>query len=137
MEELRKPFQSKKIRCIKEEEIGQNNVKKLNQRIEKTILEMNQSNSEKGEKEIKDKFINSNKFLIIDKISKKVDITEMQIKREVDKNSGNQITEAENVDIEDIEMPTDYSVNKLMEFFGKCITITQILPAYIRLAKIK
>ena len=140
MEELKKPFQNRKIRPIREEEIGQNNVMKLNQRIEKTILEMNQNNikkEEKEEKEIKDENIKSNKFLIIDKISKKVDITEKQIKRELDKNSGNQITEAENVDIEDIEMPKDYSVNKLMEFYGKCITITQILPAYIRMAKIK
>ena len=94
MEELKKPFQNKEIRHIKEEEIGQNNIKKLNQRIEKTILEMNQSNYEKEEKEkkeIKDKNIKSNKFLIIDKTSKKVDIKEMQIKRELDKNSGNQI----------------------------------------------
>ena len=52
--------------------------------------------------QLKDKSINSNKFLIIDKISKKIDIKEGQIKTELDKNSANQITEAENVDIEDI-----------------------------------
>ena len=61
----------------------------------------------------------------------------MPIKSELDKIEGNQITESENVDIEDIEIPREYSVNKLLEFFGKCITITQILPAYIRMAKIK
>ena len=54
MEELQKSFQSEKIRKIKVEEIGQNGVKKLNQRIEKTIIEMNQRNIE-DEKEIKDK----------------------------------------------------------------------------------
>ena len=50
----------------------------------------------------------------------------MPIKSELDKIEGNQITESENVDIEDIEIPREYSVNKLLEFFGKCITITQI-----------
>ena len=137
MAELREHFQNKEIRYIKEEEIGQNNIKKLNQRIEKTILEMNQCNNKEEKKDIiKVKNIKSNKFLIIDKISKKVDIAEVQIKSELDKNSGNQITEAENVDIEDIEMPKYYSVNALIEFFGKCITLTQILPAYIRMARI-
>ena len=138
MKELREPFHNKEIRYIKEEEIGQNSIKKLNQRIEKTILEMNQNNNKEKKKDtIEVKNIKSNKFLIIDKISKKVDIAEVQIKSELDKNSRNQITEAENVDIEDIEMPKYYSVNALIEFFGKCITLTQILPAYIRMAKIK
>lgn len=78
--------------------------------------------------------INSDKFLIIDENRKSVKRNTRQIKpinlSEID----NQSIAVDTIEIEEIKPPEKYSINSIMEYFGKCILTTQILPSFIRYA---
>ena len=113
---------------------------KLSQDIQSIVQEITKEEEEKRnkEKENINNDINSSiiaeKFLIIDKERKSVNINTTQIKPINTSELNNPLTSIDLIEIDEIIKPDNYSINSLMEFFGNCILKTQMLPVFIRYA---
>lgn len=78
----------------------------------------------------------SDKFLIIDGKSERVDIKKNPIKSINLSSINNKSNTIDEIEIDDIIKPNSYSINSLMEYYGSCILKSQMLPAFIRYAVI-
>lgn len=111
------------------------NYLKILKKLYKIYLKQKKEGKKKeNENVLNELSINSDKFLIIDENRKSVKRNTRQIKpinlSEID----NQSIAVDTIEIEEIKPPEKYSINSIMEYFGKCILTTQILPSFIRYA---
>jgi len=110
----------------------QSMIQEISKEEEKRNKEKESSNDESNTSIIADK------FLIIDKERKSVNINTKQIKSINTSELNNPLTSIDLIEIDEVIQPDNYSINSLMEFFGSCILKTQMLPVFIRYAyKIK
>lgn len=111
------------------------NYLKILKKLYKIYLKQKKEGKKKeNENVLNELSINSDKFLIIDENRKSVKRNTRQIKpinlSEID----NQSIAVDTIEIEEIKPPEKYSINSIMEYFGKCILTTQILLSFIRYA---
>ena len=139
IEELKNKFYSYDTNSSKK--ITIDSIKKISQNIEKISQDILKSEKEQKEKENNNnkniESIIGDKLLITDEYVKSVDINTEQIASNNVSDINNKSDSIDEIEIKDISKPQIYSIKSLMEYFGSCILLTQMLPAFIRYSFIK
>ena len=107
----------------------------IEQDISKSELKLkNMKFLDKNKEEVSQ--ILADKFLIIDDKAEKVDKNKKPIHSKYISDISNQSNTVDEIELEDMNEPDSYTINSLMEYYGRCILKTQMLPAFIRYAVI-
>ena len=105
----------------------------IEQDISKSELKLkNIKSQDKNKEEVSSKI--GDKFLIIDDKIEKVDKNKKPLHSKYISDISNKSNTVDEIELEDMNEPDSKTINSLMEYYGRCILKTQMLPAFIRYA---